>query len=260
MIPVKFPRNNTIMNGGDHPDIPVYVDQHQMISCWKLNVADIESVNKNGLIWLTLLGNLHPPVGITTNDPFVVPRDIVVNKQIADKIMCINFEGDEFVYLNIEPDECSFKVAHKEETWVLTFCKIGYGDQRYSSLYEFKEEIEVVGMASDHLEFGITYERNVAPAGWALDETLILKRINSKFEEITENNDTVKSELRNYIEYLKSEVKKSSALLKQSNRKDNYVRSAEYHTREQQQLKTIESIQRIIEGKSFNKINPIINE
>lgn len=44
-----------------------HVDQHgnaSMISCWEPTPAELEALNNGGLVFLRVLGEVHPPVGL----------------------------------------------------------------------------------------------------------------------------------------------------------------------------------------------------
>lgn len=56
-------RGSTVIESTYHP-VPA------IISCWKLSVEDLEEINKNGVLWLTVIGNIMPPVSIDTENPF----------------------------------------------------------------------------------------------------------------------------------------------------------------------------------------------
>lgn len=43
-----------------------------MISCWKITKEELEILAKTGRIWLTICGNLVPPVRLTVERPFVL--------------------------------------------------------------------------------------------------------------------------------------------------------------------------------------------
>jgi hypothetical protein len=50
---------------GGHPDAPF------MISRWRLTKPEIEKITETGDIWLWIHCNVHPPVSISTEYPFL---------------------------------------------------------------------------------------------------------------------------------------------------------------------------------------------
>lgn len=51
-------------------DIYVHPDSPEMLSKWKLSQDEIDNINRTGVIWLWVMGTRHPPVVLTTKDPF----------------------------------------------------------------------------------------------------------------------------------------------------------------------------------------------
>jgi hypothetical protein len=41
-----------------------------VISCWKIEVAELEEIFKTGRIWLTVIGDTMPPVWLEGRRPF----------------------------------------------------------------------------------------------------------------------------------------------------------------------------------------------
>lgn len=82
MMPIQFPESNftfekpkgmtdeqclplSVFKGKNPDDFPV------IISKWQLSKEDLEEINKTGTIWLQVLGEVTPPIGIFTEYPFV---------------------------------------------------------------------------------------------------------------------------------------------------------------------------------------------
>jgi hypothetical protein len=42
-------------------DLPVYVDEMQTISCWRLSKEELEEVNRTGVVWLSILSHVIYP-------------------------------------------------------------------------------------------------------------------------------------------------------------------------------------------------------
>ena len=52
-------------------DLPVCVSNGQTISCWRLTPEELEIINETGVIWLSVIGNIHPPVAVAGTGLFV---------------------------------------------------------------------------------------------------------------------------------------------------------------------------------------------
>jgi len=50
--------------------LPVYTDGQYLISCWKPSFKDRLIILLGKSIWLWILGKAHPPVKLTTDNPF----------------------------------------------------------------------------------------------------------------------------------------------------------------------------------------------
>jgi hypothetical protein len=62
----------TSPKGQDMLDLPAYRNANGTltISKWKLTEADIERITKSKAVWLHVIGHGHPPVMITSDNPF----------------------------------------------------------------------------------------------------------------------------------------------------------------------------------------------
>ena len=49
-------------------DLPVFRDQSQIISCWRLTGEELETIKKTGVVWLSISGQGMPPVYIGAKD------------------------------------------------------------------------------------------------------------------------------------------------------------------------------------------------
>lgn len=81
MIPKNFPEANCVFkkpNGFTDEqcgDLPTFMGTGPdgvavIISCWALTKEDIEAINQNGVIYLTIVGIGMPPVSLGTENPF----------------------------------------------------------------------------------------------------------------------------------------------------------------------------------------------
>lgn len=43
----------------------------QIISCWELNLEDLNHINNGGKLWLIITSDILPPVSIETEYPFI---------------------------------------------------------------------------------------------------------------------------------------------------------------------------------------------
>ena len=77
--PIPFPEANFTFTApaGDKEcsELPVFRDQVQAISKWRLTKAEIEEVVRTGTIWLGVMGQGHPPVWLSATYPFVMRQD-----------------------------------------------------------------------------------------------------------------------------------------------------------------------------------------
>lgn len=74
--PIPFPESNICLkpapgNEDTVSDLDIYRDDDgRMVSKWKLSQDEIEEINRTGVIWLWVFAQRHPPVTLTTRDPF----------------------------------------------------------------------------------------------------------------------------------------------------------------------------------------------
>ena len=69
--PIGFPEVNTEWIGpGDVGPLPTLSGDGFMLSCWILTPEEIEHVQRTGQVWLTVWGDIHPPVNIQAEYPF----------------------------------------------------------------------------------------------------------------------------------------------------------------------------------------------
>lgn len=46
----------------EYGDLPAFVDNTQVISCWRLTEKELEEVRSTGVVWLSVKGHLVPPL------------------------------------------------------------------------------------------------------------------------------------------------------------------------------------------------------
>lgn len=84
MLPTDFEQRNLVftkpgnMTDEQCMDLPVYKGQYAdgfpcIISCWRLSKEDLEEIQRTGVIWLSITGQVQPPVSLFTENPFVAP-------------------------------------------------------------------------------------------------------------------------------------------------------------------------------------------
>jgi len=68
-IPIMFREATGILRGGskDILDLPVYRNDEQVISCWKIPIMRRLRVLFTGRVYLHVLGKTHPPLCIETD-------------------------------------------------------------------------------------------------------------------------------------------------------------------------------------------------
>ncbi len=77
MEPIPFPQSNKTFRGqpgSDVSELPVYrcADENgtYLISKWKATTAEIDEINRTGVVWLWTRGEGTAPVFVTAKDPF----------------------------------------------------------------------------------------------------------------------------------------------------------------------------------------------
>lgn len=62
MKPINFNESNTVYVADGCGDLPVYKDESQIASCWKLSFKERIKALLYGRVWLCVLGKNQPPV------------------------------------------------------------------------------------------------------------------------------------------------------------------------------------------------------
>ncbi len=257
MLPVNFPNTNyTIPSGDSYEELPVYRDSAQIISCWQLNQQDLNKIKKSGKIWLTVAGKAQPPVDISVYDPFILPRPIVVHKEISDRVYVCMIEEEEIIFLKINPEHKDFRVeapgmiAGALDWWVLSYRRDDDPFRLYA-FYEFKEPVELMGMAKNYPEYSFMYQK----FDLDIDSILLLKRVDeTKFEEPQETPIELKEELLKWIDREYEEYSHANALLTLFTEEEKYVKAAEQKAIRDHHLNTAETIKRLLGIKTVTPI------
>lgn len=73
-IPKEFDEVNQIWKGWEADeskgldkvnDLPVHRTETESISMWQLSDEELKEINKTKTVWLSIVGEIHPPVFIT---------------------------------------------------------------------------------------------------------------------------------------------------------------------------------------------------
>lgn len=100
MNPIQFKEQNVTYIAEGCNDLPAHKAKDQIISCWKLTKEELEQINKTGVIWFSVMGQLQPPIWLGTENPFKEEeaREMITEKQ-KDYIL------DLYKEIDIEPEE-----------------------------------------------------------------------------------------------------------------------------------------------------------
>jgi len=73
MKPIKFKESSGMFIGAtnDIKPLPVYQNDDEIISCWKVSLKDKLKILFSGKVWLHVKGTTMPPVFINSSFPFV---------------------------------------------------------------------------------------------------------------------------------------------------------------------------------------------
>lgn len=71
MKPINFTQANIAYIGDEFEDLPAHKAPDQIISCWKLDEADLKRINETGVVWFSVIGNSQPPIWLGTESPFI---------------------------------------------------------------------------------------------------------------------------------------------------------------------------------------------
>lgn len=74
--PIKFFEQNIVytkpptMTDEECCSLPAYTNGEQIISCWELTPEELKEINETGKVWLSVFGQITPPVCVMGNIPF----------------------------------------------------------------------------------------------------------------------------------------------------------------------------------------------
>lgn len=181
MLPVKFSMANWNHQYADGVELSAHLGGDVLTTCWQPNKEDIEAMVLGKPIWLHMKippGTRMFPFHLTLGDPFRVPRSLIMNDEIVDKVAVWFWDDIEVVLLQVRPKEKNFEVeklsGEEGEGWMITIEHEGL-EGRFLTEYIFFEELKVIGLASK--QYGI-YDKLCALLRVDPLHTLILKRVN----------------------------------------------------------------------------------
>lgn len=71
MNPVNFEDMNCIFKAPGCGDLPALKTEKHIISCWEMTEAEKAEFAKTGKIYLSVMGNIHPPVSLYVDRPYI---------------------------------------------------------------------------------------------------------------------------------------------------------------------------------------------
>lgn len=104
MLPIKFPESNEAYIVGGRLDVPIYEDNLQTIVCYQLNKEEIDTIFRNGKLWLRIPGGVKsngwpaPYIKPTVYNPFKKMEPLQVSEDIVDQVI-IHIEDDEEIII-----------------------------------------------------------------------------------------------------------------------------------------------------------------
>ncbi len=81
MKPINFKQENTLfktpsnMTTDQCDNLPAYVNDVNIISCWHLTLKERITLLFMGKLWLNILSKTMPPVSITIESPFIDSKE-----------------------------------------------------------------------------------------------------------------------------------------------------------------------------------------
>lgn len=154
MLPIKFPESNEAYIVGGTIEVPIYEDHNQTIVCYQLNKEELDTIFRNGKLWLRIPGGVRatgwpaPYVKATVYNPFKKMEPLQVSEHVANHII-IHTEDDEEIIL--------YKIMN---------------GQILNIAMDFSEKMILVGHATDLPEYaGAVKLYNLNP-----EDVYILKR------------------------------------------------------------------------------------
>ena len=71
MNPVNFEDMNCIFKAEGCGDLPALKTDKHIVSCWEMTEKEKEEFIKTGKIYLSVLGNIQPPVALYIDRPYI---------------------------------------------------------------------------------------------------------------------------------------------------------------------------------------------
>lgn len=71
MIPINFKDVNCILKAPGCEELPVLKTDKHYFSCWEMTEKEKEEFVKTGKIYLSVMGNMHPPVSLNVDRPYI---------------------------------------------------------------------------------------------------------------------------------------------------------------------------------------------
>ncbi len=71
MNPVKFEDMNCIFKAKGCGDLPALKTENHIVSCWEMTEKEKEEFLKTGKIYLSVMGNMQPPVALYVDRPYI---------------------------------------------------------------------------------------------------------------------------------------------------------------------------------------------
>ena len=71
MYPVKFKDANCVYRATGCGDLPALKTETHIVSCWEMTEKEKEEFLKTGKIYLSIAGNLQPPVSLYVDRPYI---------------------------------------------------------------------------------------------------------------------------------------------------------------------------------------------
>ena len=71
MNPVNFEDANCIFKAPECKELPALKTEKHIVSCWEMTEREKEEFLKTGKIYLSVMGNMQPPVSLYVDRPYI---------------------------------------------------------------------------------------------------------------------------------------------------------------------------------------------
>lgn len=71
MNPVNFEDANCVCRAPGCGDLPALKTEKHIVSCWKMTEKEKEEFLKTGRIYLSVMGEIQPPVALYVDRPYI---------------------------------------------------------------------------------------------------------------------------------------------------------------------------------------------